>query len=320
MPSDFLLNMETLKKVAKDIINLNIQGATNIAIEGVKAVVDYGLSFPSNMPESEFVKHIREAEQIIRKTRPTEPAMQNGLKLIEYKLKENLGNGTDQLQHSLKEAADYYIYLLKSTKKQIINYGASLIQDGYTVMTHCHSSLSSQTIIKAFQDGKDIKAIATETRPRYQGRKTARELSDAGIPTTQVVDSAMRWVMRKMNVDMIIIGMDAVTSLGTVINKIGSRLLALAAKEADVPFFVSGSLLKFDSDTMFGKRTEIEERAIFEITKDWENPPKNLTILNPAFESVSRDYIDGLITEQGIFAPELVYKLVKEKYPFMVEY
>ncbi|RMG36771.1 MAG: ribose 1,5-bisphosphate isomerase [Methanobacteriota archaeon] len=311
--------MESLRKVADDIISLTIQGATNIAIEGVKAVVDYGNSLPSNLSEDEFIAKIKEAEQIIRKTRPTEPAMQNGLKLLEYELKRNTGNGTEMLQMAISEAAEYYISLLKSTKQQIINYGASLIQDGYTVMTHCHSSLSSETIIKAFKDGKDIRAIATETRPRYQGRKTAVELSEAGIPTTQVVDSAMRWVMRKMNVDMVIIGMDAVTSLGTVINKIGSRLLALAAKEADVPFFVSGSLLKFDSDTMFGKRTEIEERDIIEITKDWENAPKNLTILNPAFESVSRDYIDGLITEQGIFAPELVYKLVKEKYPFMVE-
>lgn len=311
--------METLRKVADDIISLHIQGATNIAIEGVKAVVDYGNSLPSTLPEAEFISKIREAEKIIRKTRPTEPAMQNGLKLLEYELKKNMGNGTEEMQSAISKAADYYISLLKSTKQQIINYGASLIQDGYTVMTHCHSSLSSETIIKAFKDGKDIRAIATETRPRYQGRKTAIELCDAGVPTTQVVDSAMRWVMRKMNVDIIIIGMDAVTSLGTVINKIGSRLLALAAKEADVPFFVSGSLLKFDSDTMFGKRTEIEERDIIEITKDWNNPPKNLTVLNPAFESVSRDYIDGLITEQGIFAPELVYKLVKEKYPFMVE-
>ncbi len=311
--------MESLRKVAQDIISLTIQGATNIAIEGVKAVVDYGNTLPSTLPENEFISKVREAEQIIRKTRPTEPAMQNGLKLLEYELKKNLGNGTEEMQVAISKAADYYISLLKSTKQQIINYGASLIQDGYTVMTHCHSSLSSETIIKAFKDGKEIRAIATETRPRYQGRKTAMELCNAGVPTTQVVDSAMRWVMRKMNVDIVIIGMDAVTSLGTVINKIGSRLLALAAKEADVPFFVSGSLLKFDSDTMFGKRTEIEERGIIEITKDWNNPPENLTILNPAFESVSRDYIDGLITEQGIFAPELVYKLVKEKYPFMVE-
>ncbi len=311
--------MEALKKTAQDIIDLTIQGATNIAIEGVKAVVDYAQRLPSTMTEEEFIAKIMEAEQIIRQTRPTEPAMQNGLKLLSYEMKKNRGEGTENLQEALQKASDYYIHLLKSTKQQIINYGASLIQDGYTVMTHCHSSLSSQTIIKAFQDGKDIRAIATETRPRYQGRKTAEELCNAGIPTIQVVDSAMRWVMRKMNVDVIIIGMDAVTSLGTVINKIGSRLLALAAKEADVPFFVSGSLLKFDSDTMFGKRTEIEERDAIEITKDWENAPANLTVLNPAFESVSRDYIDGIISEQGIFAPELVYKLVKEKYPFMVE-
>ncbi len=311
--------MEELRKVADDIISLTIQGATNIAIEGVKAVAEYAQRLPSTMSEEEFMKKFADARHIVRETRPTEPAMQNGLTKLRYDVEHHLGSGVGDLQEVLRKSSAEYVELLRSTKQKIINIGADLIQDGYTVMTHCHSSLSSQTIIKAFNDGKDIKAISTETRPRYQGRKTAMELVKAGIPTTQVVDSAMRWAMRKMNVDIIIIGMDAITSLGTVINKIGSRLLALAAKESDVPLFVSGSLLKFDSDTMLGKRTVIEQRAVEEITKDWPEYPAELRVLNPAFESVSREYIDGLICESGIFAPELVSKLVKESYPFILE-
>ncbi len=310
--------MDNLIRVANEIKKLHIQGATNVAIEGVNAIVEYSETLLSTLPSDDFITKINEASNTIRNTRPTEPALQNGLKKIHYDLSFNKSEGTEKLKEVLHISAHDYIGLLKSTKKKIIEFGSSLIQDGYTVMTHCHSSLSSGTIIKAFEDGKEIKAIATETRPRYQGRKTALELTNAGIPTTLVVDSAMRWVMRHYNVDIIIIGMDAVTSLGTVINKIGSRLLALAAKESDVPLFVSGSLLKFDSDTLFGKRTEIEQRDIIEIAKDWELKPENLKIMNPAFESVSRDYIDGLITEQGIFAPELVYKQVKETYPFMI--
>lgn len=310
--------MEKLEKVAYDIKALNIQGATNIAIEGVKAVAEYANHLPDSLSYTDFLNELNKAKDIIRNTRPTEPAMQNGLKRLRYDVQQHPELPIDELKALLQRSSSEYVDLLKTTKQQIIEYGASLILDGYTVMTHCHSSLSSQTIIKAFEDGKKINAIATETRPRYQGRKTARELSEAGIPTTQVVDSAMRWAMRKLDVDIIIIGMDAITSLGTVINKIGSRLLALAAKESDIPLFVSGSLLKFDSDTMFGKRTEIEKRAEEEITKDWPEVPNNLTVLNPAFESVSRDYIDGLICEKGIFAPELVFKLVKETYPFML--
>ena len=311
--------MEELRKVADDIVNLSIQGATNIAIEGVKAVAAYTQRLPETMREEDFLKKFAEARHIIRETRPTEPAMQNGLTKLRYDVEHHLGSGVGDLQEILRTSSIEYIKLLKSTKKRIIEIGADLIQDGYTVMTHCHSSLSSATIIKAFQDGKDIKAISTETRPRYQGRKTALELVGAGIPTTQVVDSAMRWAMRKMNVDLIIIGMDAITSLGTVINKIGSRLLALAAKESDIPLFVSGSLLKFDSDTMIGKRTIIEQRAVEEITKDWPQKPEGLRVLNPAFESVSREYIDGLICESGIFPPEHVSKLVHESYPFIIE-
>jgi ribose 1,5-bisphosphate isomerase len=315
-----LFKMDKLRKVANDISNLTIQGATNIAIEGVKAVADYSTEIPDNTSYQEFKQKIQNAKDIIRNTRPTEPALQNGLKRLSYELTLNQNLPVSEMKTILNQSANEYIELLKTTKTKIIEYGADLIQDGYTIMTHCHSSLSSETIIRAFNQGKNINAIATETRPRYQGRKTAQELVNAGIPTTQVVDSAMRWAMRKFNADIVLIGMDAITSIGTVINKIGSRLLALAAKESDVPFFVSGSLLKFDSDTLFGKRTEIEERVKEEITKDWEDFPVKLNVLNPAFESISRDYIDGLICEKGIFAPELVFKLVKESYPFVLTF
>lgn len=312
--------MQQLEKVAHDIKALNIQGATNIAIAGVTSVSEYLNRLPTGTSNEQFFKELTKAIGIIFDTRPTEPGMQNGLKKLHYDLDLKADESSDELKALAMNSSQEYVKLLKETKQQIIEYGAELIQDGYTVMTHCHSSLSSGTIIQAFKQGKDIKAISTETRPRFQGRKTAIELASAGVPTTQVVDSAMRWIMRRENVDLIIIGMDAITSLGTVINKIGSRLLALAAKESDIPLFISGSLLKFDSHTLFGNRTAIEQRDIDEITKDWEAKPANLRVLNPAFESISRDYIDGLISEKGIFAPELVHKVVADTYPFMLKY
>jgi ribose 1,5-bisphosphate isomerase len=133
-----------------------------------------------------------------------------------------------------------------------------------------------------------------------------------------VVDSSMRWILRESSIDMIVIGMDAVTSQGTILNKIGSRLLSLAAKESDIPFYVAGSLLKFDSDTIFGMRTTIEMRDDTEITADWPEAPEGLNLFNPAFESVSRDLIDALITEEGVFPPSIVYEIVRKTYPWMI--
>ena len=125
----------------------------------------------------------------------------------------------------------------------------------------------------------------------------------------------MRWAVNNLDVDLIIIGADSLTSEGTIINKIGSRLLALVAHEEHVPFYVASPLLKYNPQTSFGILEKIEMRDPKEI---WENAPENLQILNPAFETVSRRYIDGLISEAGIFAPSHVHTYFTKLYPDLI--
>ena len=302
-------------KVVDDIKELRIQGATNIAIQGVKAFSSFGNKLVVSDLEA-FFNELKKAQEILSNARATEPALRNGLKYILYNLKRN-AETVSKAKELVLQYAENYIHLLKESKQKVILYGSQRIKDGSTIMTHCHSSLSTGIILKAFKDGKDIRVFCTETRPLYQGHITARELVGAGVPTTMVVDSAMRWVINKENIDIIIVGADAITSQGTAINKIGTRLLALAAREMDIPFYIATNLLKYDPDTAIGKLTEIEMRQPNEI---WTDAPENLKILNPAFETVSHDLIDGLITEEGIFSPSLVYSIVKERYPFMVSY
>ncbi len=310
--------MDHLLKVAEYIKSLKIQGATNVAIDGVTAFSGFINRIDTSIGIETFQTKIAEAHEILINTRPTEPAMRNGLKKVIFDMNSFKEDGIEEMEIQAIKSAEDYVKLLKDTKEKIIQAGSQRVQDGYTVMTHCHSSTTSEIFTRAFESGKDIKAICTETRPRYQGRKTARELVEAGIPTTMVVDSSMRWVLKKASIDMIVIGMDAVTSQGTILNKIGSRLLSLAAKESDIPFYVAGSLLKFDSDTIFGMRTIIEMRDDTEITSDWAQAPLGLSLLNPAFESVSRDLIDALITEEGVFPPSIVHEIVRTTYPWML--
>ncbi len=309
--------MDRLQQIADDIISLKIQGATAVAVEGIKAIASFAERLPK-LEEAEFIKRIEKARETLINTRPTEPALRNGMRKIMYELHHRSADGVEDIRQAVIKTANEYLDLIHTTKEKIIQTGASLIQEDYTVMTHCHSSITSAIFVRAQEMGKNISAICTETRPRYQGRKTAKELVEAGIPTIQVVDSGMRWIARRESIDMICIGLDAVTSQGTVLNKIGSRLLALAAKESDIPFYVAGPLLKFDSDTVFGQRTVIEMRDDSEILKDWKDSPKGLQVLNPAFESVSRDLIDGMITEAGIFPPTLVFNIVRDEYPWMI--
>ncbi len=303
----------TFKQVVEDIRSLKIQGATNIAIEGVNAFSSLAERLEVSSIDNMF-KELGEARQALATARATEPALRNGLRYIVYNLHEK-ASSIQEARQIVKSFAEEYINLLKESKRKVIQYGAHRIKKGSTIMTHCHSSLSTGIILEAHRQGKDIKVFCTETRPRYQGRITAKELVDAGITTTQVVDSAMRWVINRHDVDIIITGADSITSQGTVINKIGTRLLALAAREMDIPFYSAINLLKYDPETSIGKLSEIEMRESKEI---WENPPEGLNFLNPAFETVSHDLIDGIISEAGVFAPSAVYLIVKQEYPFMI--
>ncbi len=300
-------------KIVEDIQTLRIQGATNIAVEGVKAFALLAERLDTASLEP-FFDELEKARYALATARATEPALRNGLRYIIYNLHENAST-VKEAKEIVSSISNEYIQLLKESKKKVISYGAHRIKDGSTIMTHCHSSLSTGIILEAHRQGKEIQVFCTETRPLYQGRITAKELVDAGVTTTQVVDSAMRWVINSYNVDIIITGADAITSQGTVINKIGTRLLALAAKEMDVPFYSAINLLKYDPETSIGKLSEIEMRAASEI---WDKAPDGLNFLNPAFETVSHDLIDGIISESGVFSPSIVYLIVKENYPFMI--
>ena len=192
--------------------------------------------------------------------------------------------------------------------------GKKRIIDGSRVLTHCHSSAVSEILRAAKDDGVDFELFITETRPRYQGRITAREMAEAGVKATMLVDSAVRTFLKR--VDLVLVGSDAITSEGNVINKIGTSLIALAAQEARTPFYVATELFKFDPQTIHGDFEVIEERSSDEV---WADPPEDLTIRNPAFDVTRRDYIHGIICEEGVISPHTVVEAVRRRYPWILE-
>ena len=306
-----------LKDVQR-IKSLEIQGASNIAISAIDFLSNYAKRLKCENIDVCFEK-LYEAKDILIDTRPTEPAMKNGLKFIMSKLeKEKDSIITEYISDIIEKYKNLYNDVLQDSKKRIAEIGARRFPpkgQKFSVMTHCHSSLVTGILLEAKRQGKDFTVINTETQPRLQGRKTAKELLKAGIKVIHVIDSVMRWAVRHYQVDLILIGADSITSEGTIINKIGSRLLALVAHEEHVPFYVASPLLKYNPETNLGILEIIEMRDPQEI---WTNPPEGVEILNPAFETVSRRYIDGLITEAGIFASSHVSNYFEKLYPEMV--
>ncbi|MFX0039433.1 MAG: translation initiation factor eIF-2B [Promethearchaeota archaeon] len=310
--------MEQLLKDAQKIKSLEIQGASNIAISAISFLSDYATRIKCENV-SQCFKKLYEARDILIDTRPTEPAMKNGLKFIMNKLEQERDTIIPEyISDIIEKYKNLYHDMLQKSKKRIAEIGARRFPpkgQKFSVMTHCHSSLVTGILLEAKRQSKDFKVINTETQPRLQGRKTAKELLEAGIEVIHIIDSAMRWAVRHYQVDLILIGADSITSEGTIINKIGSRLLALVAHEEHVPFYVASPLLKYNPETNLGILETIEIRAPEEI---WADHPKGIEILNPAFETVSRRYIDGLITEAGIFASSHVSNYFEKFYPEMV--
>jgi ribose 1,5-bisphosphate isomerase len=316
-----VLEIKQLLKDAEKIKSLEIQGATSIAVNAINFLSDYARRIGKDLAPSKFFEKLKEARDILVQTRATEPALRNGVNYIINKTEKQLKvSSTEEILEEISLYKEEYQTMIHNSKKKIAEIGARRIpfvdkDEDYLIMTHCHSSVVTGILLEAKKQGKHFNVINTETQPRLQGRQTAKELLDAGIKVFHVVDSAMRWAVNHYEVNLILIGADSVTSEGTVLNKIGSRLLALVAHEEHVPFYVATPLLKYNPQTSFGVIEKIEMRETSEV---WENPPTGLEILNPAFETVSRRYIDGLITEAGIFASSHVHNYFEKLYPDMI--
>lgn len=285
----------TYEEIVEKIKNLEIQGAEKIAKKAVEA---FGMKLAETKDKTELEKYRKELEE----TRETEPALRNALR---YCI-ENYEKDADVVETVMRH--------FKESKTQIAEIGAKKIHNGMKVFTHCHSGTVEEILIKAWNDGVKFEVYNTETRPRFQGRITAEELAKAGIPVTHFVDSAGRSMMKEC--DLFLFGCDALTSEGKLINKIGTESLVDRANELHIPAYSCTNSWKFDPKTVYGDDEGIEQRDPGEV---WENPPKGVKILNPAFEISNPDKFTGVITELGIFKPETLVLEIQKNYPWLIQ-
>ena len=303
---------ETIKETAEKIKRLQIQGARNVAVAAVKAIQDLSENTKSKN-KAQFLDELKEAQNILAKSRETEPLMRNALNFIITKSKDSKTEKVAELKKLLVSNAENFLADLDKSRERTAEIGSKRIRNNSTVFTHCHSSTVTRLLAKAKKEGKNFRVICTETRPAFQGHITARELIDLGIETTFIVDSAARTFINE--VDIVLVGADAITSEGNVVNKIGTGGIAVLANEARKPFYVVSELLKFDPETLSGDYEKIEQRSPDEV---WSEAPKTLNVHNPAFDVTPNRYINGLICEEGIISPQLVVEFIRRRYPWVL--
>jgi len=165
----------TVQETASKIKSLEIQGATNIAVQAVKALGEE-LRKHEWSTSADVYKLITTSMKLLIESRATEPMMRNGLKYIDNQIHEANWSNEMGFRKLVQDAENHILEVFTEAKNKMIDVGAKRIENGDTVLTHCHSSGVTGTIIKAKEQGKEFKVIQTETRPRYQGRITAKEL------------------------------------------------------------------------------------------------------------------------------------------------
>lgn len=293
--------MDAAQTILADITSLKIQGATNVALAVLDALAVTMTEEPDLPPD-----RLKELGTKLAYARPTEPLAQNALRYIFADTPKNAA--------ALKaKIATYTSYIHDATKK-IADYGNSIVASDATYLTHCHATTVTNIFLEAKKSGKNVNMIATETRPRYQGRLTVKELLDGGITNvTMIVDSAAASILAytKRKIAGVFVGADLLTDTGLV-NKIGTHAILLAAREYHIPVYCISTLLKYDPRPF--SPDLIETRDPKEV---WVEAPANLSIFSPAFDFTP--YFDGvtIMTEAGMIKGSEVKETALNNYPFI---
>jgi len=304
---------ETVRVTAERIKKLEVQGARNVAIAAIKAIQTLAEQTKAKN-KTAFLNELKEAQAVFFASRETEPLMRNAIRWIITQTEDSNTEKVDVLSEMVVSNVSLFLQNLEASRELTAELGARRIRDGMLIFTHCHSSTVTRMIAKAKADGKSFSVICTETRPAFQGRITAREMVELGVQTLFIVDSAARSYMG--DVDLVVVGADAITSEGNVVNKVGTSSIAVLANEARKPFYVVSELLKFDPETVYGAYERIEQRNPSEV---WKEAPEKLSVRNPAFDVTPSRYIHGLICEEGIIAPQSIVEAVRRMYPWVLK-
>ncbi len=304
-----------LERLAKAIERMEVRGAPAI---GVFAA----LSFAAAIYNKEF-KNIEEllkySNKVIDRLSKTRPTAYNLFWALD-RMKNTLHNAiktTDDINEIKKILVNEALQILNEDIEQnmkIGKIGSELIEDGDVILTHCNTgSLATAgygtalgVIRAAWEQGKNIKVIATETRPLLQGaRLTVWELVKDGIPVTLITDNMIGYVMSKQLVSKVIVGADRILLDGHVINKIGTYTIAVLADRHKIPFYVAAPTSTIDPKTTIDN-VVIEERDPNEVRtvlgKIYITVP-NVPVLNPAFDITPPELVKAIITEKGVIHP-----------------
>ncbi|MBS7644229.1 S-methyl-5-thioribose-1-phosphate isomerase [Candidatus Bathyarchaeota archaeon] len=299
-----------VKKTIHEMEIGKITGASNVARASVKAIKEIAEQTPFQS-EEQFLEEIKSAAKTFVDYRPSMASVKNGVAFILCDLLKGVGEGLAlaELRNMVIKRAEWFIKESLEAVEKIGEFGSRKLSDGDLILTHSLSSTTLEIFKRARMAGKAFSVIVTESRPGLEGHITASELSKFDIPVTLIIDSAAGYMLKGVNA--VIVGADSVLADGSIINKVGTYLVALAAKDQSVSFWVATETFKINPSSP-SIQPVIEEGSPSEVID--LNRFKNLKVRNPYFDITPPKYVTGVITEEGILEPQAI-NMVAQKLP-----
>lgn len=308
--------IDTVDDLAKAIKTMTIRGSGAIGIAGAYGIL---LAAINSKGDREVIKH---SGNLLKSTRPTAV---NLMKTVDEMLEAIEGYKGNDLIDFLEEKTAEIVERQLDYEHKLGEYGAELIDDGDTILTHCHSGALAgagfggralSVIRTAFEQGKKIHVFTSETRPYLQGaRITAYELEKWGIPHTLITDGMSGYLMRLGKIQKVVVGSDRIAANGDLLNKVGTYMHALAAKENNIPFYTATSSHTIDYNLANGMDAKVEFRDEKEVTHlNGHLITQEVTrALYPSFDVTPNKLIAGIITEKGVMKAPYLESLLKVK-------
>jgi methylthioribose-1-phosphate isomerase len=320
LPGKFVVNSyDDYRAVAEAITTMVIRGAPAIGAAGGFGIALAALQSKATTPQALYAD-LEEAAEVLKAARPTAVNLSWGVDRVLARAGDAALADVAAIRRAALEEAQKLADEDVEINKRMGAHGATLIEDGYTILHHCNTGALATVdygtalgvIRAAHEQGKRVHVLVDETRPRLQGaRLTAWELKQLGIPFSLIADNAAGHFMRRGEVDLVLVGADRVAANGDVANKIGTYKLAVVARENGVPFYSVVPTSTVDLSLESGDDIPIEERDAEEVTVigGVRIAPEGIAVANPAFDVTPHRYLTGIVTEKGIVYPPFTLNL-----------
>lgn len=307
------LMLRSYEEVAEAIKKMVVRGAPAIGIAAAMGLA-LGASQSVGMSVADLEDDFNYMCQVMSQTRPTAVNLFWAIERMRERFRREKGTTqeTEKIKASLVEEAQAIFREDIEANRALGRFGAELLSDGDTVLTHCNAGALATAgdygtalgVIRGARDaGKRIAVIADETRPFLQGlRLTAWELAKDNIPVTVITDNMAGHVMKSGKVNAVVVGADRIAANGDAANKIGTYMVAVLARKHEIPFYVAAPISTLDLSLKTGDEIPIEERDGREITHIGANQlgPDGVDVHNPAFDVTPNELITAIITDKGI--------------------